>query len=83
MTTLEGDNLVTVSVGPNNTKVIRKYEITKDGVVLVCFIYISIHIIIGNIFWIFRYEIFKKKSRKILFKKILIIRKLIKLKIRS
>ncbi|XP_006610492.1 sodium/calcium exchanger regulatory protein 1-like [Apis laboriosa] len=35
ITTLEGDNLVTVSVGPNNSKVLRKYEITKDGVVLI------------------------------------------------
>ncbi|KAK1119261.1 hypothetical protein K0M31_013450 [Melipona bicolor] len=35
VTTMEGDNLVTVSVGPDNNKVVRKYEITKDGVVLV------------------------------------------------
>lgn len=35
VTTLEGDNLVTVSVGPNNNKVLRKYEITKDGIVLI------------------------------------------------
>ena len=36
---MEGDNLVTVSVGPDNNKVVRKYEITKDGVVLVRFIH--------------------------------------------
>lgn len=41
---------MTVSVGPNNSKVLRKYEITKDGVVLVCFIYISIYIVDGSIF---------------------------------
>ncbi|XP_033194163.1 sodium/calcium exchanger regulatory protein 1-like [Bombus vosnesenskii] len=35
VTTMEGDNLVTVSVGPDNNKVVRKYEITKDGVVLI------------------------------------------------
>ncbi|XP_060814558.1 uncharacterized protein LOC132906406 isoform X2 [Bombus pascuorum] len=35
ITTMEGDNLVTVSVGPDNNKVVRKYEITKDGVVLI------------------------------------------------
>ncbi|XP_076245301.1 fatty acid-binding protein-like [Calliopsis andreniformis] len=33
-TTMEGDSLVTVSVGPDNTKIVRKYEVTEDGVVL-------------------------------------------------
>lgn len=37
---MEGDNLVTVSVGPDNNKVVRKYEITQDGVVLVRFVYV-------------------------------------------
>lgn len=41
---MEGDNLVTVSVGPDNNKVVRKYEITKDGVVLVRSICMSVHI---------------------------------------
>ncbi|XP_017757721.1 PREDICTED: fatty acid-binding protein 12-like isoform X2 [Eufriesea mexicana] len=34
VTTMEGDNLVTVSVGPDNNKVIRKHELTQDGLVL-------------------------------------------------
>ncbi|XP_076280782.1 fatty acid-binding protein-like [Lasioglossum baleicum] len=34
ITTMEGDSLVTVSVGPGDNKVIRKYEITEDGVLL-------------------------------------------------
>lgn len=34
VTTMEGDSLVTVSVGPDDNKVIRKYEITEDGVLL-------------------------------------------------
>ncbi|XP_031843562.1 fatty acid-binding protein isoform X3 [Nomia melanderi] len=33
-TTMEGDSLVTVSVGPNNNKVIRRYEVTEDGILL-------------------------------------------------
>lgn len=41
---MEEDNLVTVSVGPDNNKVVRKYEITKDGVVLVRSIYMSVRI---------------------------------------
>lgn len=32
---MEGDSLVTVSVGPDNNKVVRKYELTEDGVLLV------------------------------------------------
>ncbi|XP_026670937.1 uncharacterized protein LOC108626820 [Ceratina calcarata] len=35
VTTMEEDGLVTVSVGPDNNKVVRKYEVTKDGVVLI------------------------------------------------
>ncbi|XP_076668737.1 fatty acid-binding protein isoform X1 [Andrena cerasifolii] len=34
VTTMEGDSLVTVSVGPDNNKVVRKYETTEDGVLL-------------------------------------------------
>ncbi|XP_017790990.1 PREDICTED: fatty acid-binding protein 12-like isoform X1 [Habropoda laboriosa] len=34
VTTMEGDSLVTVSVGPDNNKVLRKYAVTEDGVVL-------------------------------------------------
>lgn len=35
-TTLEGDNLITVSVGPDGTKITRIYEPTETGCVLVC-----------------------------------------------
>ena len=34
VTTMEGDSLVTVSVGPDNNKVVRKYKTTEDGVLL-------------------------------------------------
>ncbi|XP_076755915.1 fatty acid-binding protein-like isoform X2 [Xylocopa sonorina] len=34
VTTMDGDNLVTVSVGPGNNKVVRKYEVTEDGLIL-------------------------------------------------
>ena len=34
VTTMESDSLVTVSVGPDNNKVVRKYETTEDGVLL-------------------------------------------------
>ncbi|XP_050586324.1 sodium/calcium exchanger regulatory protein 1-like isoform X2 [Bombus affinis] len=31
--TMEGDNLVIVSVCPDNSKIVRKYEFTEDGMV--------------------------------------------------
>ncbi|XP_015435656.1 PREDICTED: fatty acid-binding protein, adipocyte-like [Dufourea novaeangliae] len=34
VTTMEEDSLVTVSVGAGNNKVVRKYEVIKDGVLL-------------------------------------------------
>ncbi|XP_012138901.1 fatty acid-binding protein isoform X2 [Megachile rotundata] len=34
VTTMEGDSIVTHSVGPDNTKVVRKYDVTEDGLVL-------------------------------------------------
>ncbi|XP_076548559.1 fatty acid-binding protein isoform X3 [Osmia lignaria lignaria] len=34
VTAMEGDSLVTTSVGPDNNKLVRKYEVTEDGVVL-------------------------------------------------
>lgn len=40
---MEEDNLVTTSVGPDNNKVVRKYEVTEDGVVLVRFTYTFTH----------------------------------------
>ncbi|CAL7947096.1 unnamed protein product [Xylocopa violacea] len=34
VTTMDEDGLVTISVGPGNNKVVRKYELTEDGLVL-------------------------------------------------
>ncbi|XP_015179646.1 PREDICTED: fatty acid-binding protein 12-like [Polistes dominula] len=35
VTTMDDDSLVTVSYRPDNTKIVRKYDFTNDGVVLI------------------------------------------------